>query len=72
MTDIRLEAAVPSRAGRRRCCDREPHTLPYRSRHGVRRSLSDPLKRSAAKDRNCKAVRERQPFWKAAANRCIR
>ena len=41
--------------------------LYLRSRYGVQWSLSDPLKRSAAKDRNCKAVCERQPFWNGRA-----
>ena len=46
--------------------------LHLRSRHGVWWSFSDPLNRSAAKDRNYKAIREQQPFCKAAANRSRR
>ena len=61
MTDIRQEAAVPSRTGGRRCCDHNP-ILYLRSRFGVWWSLSDPLKHSAAKNKNCKAVHEQQPF----------
>ena len=38
-----------------------------RSRHGARWCSKDPLKCFAEKGRNCKAIHEQQPFWKAAA-----